>query len=235
MIQKTLRFIRSPLLHVQGAYFFYKMKKLPDPVGDLQGQVGQGKPLKVLMVGDSSALGVGCERIEQTAIGGVIQQLSELYQVHYQVCAFTGFSTLKVFEQVQKIPAQNFDYVIVSLGSNDIVEGTQHELWQSHNNALFRHIEHKLRPKKVLISAIPPFEKLQTVPKRMRTFLSVKSRQMNQHLIQYSLQHHRFEYVDLDFDFRPDYISADGFHPSSVLYRLQGQRLAERLLEFQGY
>ncbi|MFD2013364.1 hypothetical protein ACFSHO_07260 [Acinetobacter vivianii] len=61
MIYRTLKMIKAPIAHIQGAYFFIKMKKLNDPIGDRIGSLGEGKSIDILVIGDSSALGVGCK------------------------------------------------------------------------------------------------------------------------------------------------------------------------------
>lgn len=226
MIQKILTSLKLPLVFVQGAYFFIKMKKLADPDGSRKGIVGQGQTIKLLVIGDSSALGVGCKKMEETSTGVLVKQLSATYQVNYHICAFTGYTTAQVLAAVKQLPLTPFDYVVISVGSNDIVKGNSLKKWKQHSDALNAYIEKNFNPKKILMSAIPPFQKLPTLPYLMRHYLAERSQSMNYYLIAHSHTNPIYNYLDLDFDFLPEYISEDGFHPSSALYKIQGERLA---------
>ena len=48
-----------PILIPQGLYVSITVPRLPEPTGERVGEVGHGSPLRLLIVGDSSAAGVG--------------------------------------------------------------------------------------------------------------------------------------------------------------------------------
>ena len=221
-----------PFVWMQAGLFYFKMKKLDDPKGERIVHIGSSeKIVRILVVGDSSALGVGCDEISQSSVGVIAEKLSEQFTVQYQVCAFTGFTTKQISEKVKEIPKQSFDFIVISLGTNDILQRTKLSDWVKQVTELMTHLQVSFCPQKIFINAVPPFEKLSHLLNSFRTYLSNKSQQMNQYLSQLSVGSSDYQFVDMDFDFHADYISADGFHPSVLLYQLQGERLATFMLE----
>lgn len=225
MIYRALKFIKAPMAHIQGAYFFVKMKKLDDPIGDRTGSIGEGKPIHILVIGDSSALGVGCKTINETATGILVHTLSKEFEVHYTICAYTGFTTAQIYNKVKEIEVRKYNYIIISLGSNDIVNGTPIKIWHNQTNNLLSYIDKNFNPDKLFISAIPPFEKLSTLPKSIRNYLAYESYKLNKYYINVSNKNKKYQYIDLNFEFKFNYISEDDFHPSNILYNIQGNRL----------
>ena len=53
----------SPLLVAQALLTRARLPRLPEPDGERHGVVGEGAPLRLLILGDSSAAGVGSLRI----------------------------------------------------------------------------------------------------------------------------------------------------------------------------
>lgn len=221
-----------PFVWMQAGLFYFKMKKLDDPKGERIVHIGSSEQIiRILVVGDSSALGVGCDDISQSSVGVIAEKLSEQFSVQYQVCAFTGFTTKQIFEKVREVPKQSFDFIVISLGTNDILQRTKLSAWIKQITELMTHLQVSFYPQKIFINAVPPFQKLSHLPSSFRTYLSNKSQQMNQYLSQSSVGSSAYQFVDMDFDFHADYISADGFHPSALLYQLQGERIATLMLE----
>ena len=120
---------------------------------------------------------------------------------------------------------------MISLGTNDILQRTKLPDWVKQITELMTYLQVSFCPQKIFINAVPPFQKLSHLPNSFRTYLSNKSQQMNQYLSQLSVGSSAYQFVDMDFDFHADYISDDGFHPSALLYQLQGERIATLMLE----
>lgn len=221
-----------PFVWIQAGLFYFKMKKLDDPRGERIVHIGSSEQIiRILVVGDSSALGVGCDDISQSSVGVIAEKLSEQFSVQYQVCAFTSFATKQIFEKVREVPKQSFDFIVISLGTNDILQRTKLSDWVKQVTELMTYLQVSFCPQKIFINAVPPFQKLSHLPNSFRTYLSNKSQQMNLYLSQLAIESTACQFVDMDFDFHADYISADGFHPSALLYQLQGARLATFMLE----
>ena len=51
----------GPIMYIQGMLVRKYAAELPEAIGPRTGIIGEGKPLRVLVLGDSSAAGVGVE------------------------------------------------------------------------------------------------------------------------------------------------------------------------------
>lgn len=120
---------------------------------------------------------------------------------------------------------------MISLGTNDILQRTKLPDWVKQITELMTYLQVSFYPQIIFINAVPPFQKLSHLPNSFRTYLSNKSQQMNQYLSHQAIGSSAYQFVDMDFNFQADYISDDGFHPSALLYQLQGERLATFMLE----
>ncbi len=80
----------APILLWQGRKVRQRTLRLPEAGGARTGSLGQGLPLRVLLLGDSAAAGVGVGRQEEALAGQLAAQLSSEYQVAWQLLAESG-------------------------------------------------------------------------------------------------------------------------------------------------
>ncbi len=109
-----------PLLVLQGQRVKRNTLRLAEPEGARQGCIGQGRPLSILIVGDSAVAGVGVEQQDQALLGQLLACLQDHYQVTYQLHAKTGRTTAQLIRAVQALSIQKVDVVITSVGVNDV-------------------------------------------------------------------------------------------------------------------
>ena len=81
-----------PLIAWQGKILRKKVLKLPEAKGRRAGTSGFGPILKLLVVGDSSACGVGVDKIEEALCGQLISLLNPKYSCHWTIKAKSGFT-----------------------------------------------------------------------------------------------------------------------------------------------
>ncbi len=79
MLLKAATIALIPALVIQGNRVKKKTLRLPEPAGEREGLIGQGKPLSILIVGDSAAAGVGVDHQEDALTGAILSQLQQDY------------------------------------------------------------------------------------------------------------------------------------------------------------
>ena len=67
----------APFLILQGRHVRRITPRLPEPDGARAGQAGSGQPLRLLIVGDSAAAGVGVSTQQDALSGQLIALLSQ--------------------------------------------------------------------------------------------------------------------------------------------------------------
>ena len=80
----------APLLLWQGRRVRRVTPRLPEPAGPRAGVAGQGAPLRLLVLGDSAAAGVGVARQRDALTGRLLAELSPRHTVHWRLLAHTG-------------------------------------------------------------------------------------------------------------------------------------------------
>jgi lysophospholipase L1-like esterase len=90
------------------------------PAGGDWGPV-DGPPIRLAVLGDSTAYGLGCERLEETPGSAFAQVLAaDGYRVRLQVQAVVGADTWALQKQVDAAIAEGVDVAYLSIGANDV-------------------------------------------------------------------------------------------------------------------
>jgi len=111
-----------PVIVAQGIVVKQRTPKLLEPIGERQGVVGFGRPLSLLILGDSAAAGVGVEYQHQALSGVLISQLMNEYQLTWALRAKTGDNTRQVIDAINALEPQVYDVIVTSIGVNDVTK-----------------------------------------------------------------------------------------------------------------
>lgn len=92
---KLSTFFLLPVLFIQGHKVRKNTPRLAEAKGEREGRTGQGKPLSLLILGDSAAAGVGVENQKDALSGAIIQELQNEF-------SYSGNFMLKLVIQLDK-------------------------------------------------------------------------------------------------------------------------------------
>ena len=90
----------SPLLVAQGLWTRRRVPVLAEAAGPRDGEVGVGPPLQLLIVGDSSAAGVGVTHQDQALAGHLTRTLAAAarVRVHWRLVARSGVTSARALD-----------------------------------------------------------------------------------------------------------------------------------------
>ena len=91
----------------------------------------------LLLIGDSSAVGVGVASQTDALLGQLIDRLAGHMTVHYELVAQTGAKTIDVLGWLDTMPPARFDVAVTALGVNDVTKGVSLRKWLSQQTNLF--------------------------------------------------------------------------------------------------
>ena len=165
MLDLAARIFLFPILVAQGAGVRRSALRLTDPAGRRNGVSGQGPELSLLIIGDSSAVGVGTSHQEEALLGHMRKRLSQTNMVYWSVEAKTGATTADTIARLKECPRQKFDVVSVSLGVNDITTRVPLSVWLGQFSYLLDLIELKFQADVICVSGIPPIQYFTLLPK----------------------------------------------------------------------
>ena len=209
----------------------------PDPTGVYGRYLGPA--LRLAMLGDSSATGLGCDSPAQTPgallAGGIARDLQR--RVRLDVVAVVGARSADLDAQVAKALRQPLDAAVVMIGANDVT----HTVWPGDASAQLGRAVATLRDAGVVVvvGTCPDLGTVKPLLQPLKTVAAYWSRRMAQAQavavaenggIAVSLGSLLAE----EFSRHEGLWSADRFHPSADGYRRVADVLLPSLLEGLG-
>lgn len=82
---------------------------------------------RVLVVGDSTAVGIGAASPSETLVGNIVAQFPATCVENH---ARMGARAADVVSQLELAEAQRYDAVLIAVGGNDVLRGTPHDAFQ---------------------------------------------------------------------------------------------------------
>jgi lysophospholipase L1-like esterase len=224
----------GPLLLLQGRHVRRVTPVLPEPPGPREGTAGQGPPLRLLILGDSAAAGVGAANQDEALSGRLVAALAHHHAVHWQLLAHTGHTTRDALAVLSALPPQPFDVVVTSLGVNDVTGGHSVRRWVADQRALLARLRQDCGAPLCLLSALPPMHRFPALPQPLRGYLGAQARRFDAALQGLAAQTPGCRWVGLVEGAHaavlgPQDMAADGFHPGPAIYAAWAARLAAHI------
>lgn len=229
---KLITFGLIPSLLIQGYQVKKNTLRLPEPEGMRKGCIGQGKPLSILILGDSAAAGVGVTQQQDALLGALLATLQHDFKIQYQLEAKTGDTTLQVLERTQKLEHQHFDVVITSIGVNDVTKLISPKKWLQQQQLFYAAIERKFTPHTVLVTGVPPMHLFPALPNPLGWLFGQYSSEMNKKLAEFVASRANYQLIQFDlahFKALNLQMAEDGFHPSKEIYQVWAQELSNKI------
>lgn len=216
-----------PLVLLQGRRTRATIPLLPEAAGPRRGTVpstGSAR-MSLLVLGESTAVGVGAATQDEALAFCLARALARrrAISVDVQVVGRTGANVERVRRELYAEVTHPIDAALVILGVNDTLELTRGAKWSAALDALIAEL--KSRARDVVFSGVPALGELRSLPHPMRSALGARAAYLDARLA-YVCRMHEVRHVPIRFPYRPEQISADGFHPSALGYEAWGEALA---------
>ena len=219
----------GPLLFVQGRRVRRVTARLDEPAGERTGDAGAGPALRLLIVGDSAAAGVGATTQHEALSGRLVAELGAAFRVSWTLIARSGATTKGTTAHLGRCPREEFDVAVVSLGANDVTTLRSLDGWLQDIDALAGVLRTRFAARHILLSGLPPMHAFPAFPQPLRWYLGAKARQYDAALGQWAAAQSDCEHVALTLPNPADLLASDGMHPGPDAYRLWGNELAKRI------
>jgi len=219
----------APLLLIQGWLVRRRVPRLPEAPGPRVGTLGSGIPLRLLIVGDSAAAGVGAQTQDAALVGQTVQGLAPHYQVEWELAARTGATTRSALGALTERPPRTFDAAVTALGVNDVTSGVSEAKWRHSQAELRGLLRSRFCVARILVCGLPPMSRFPALPQPLRWFLGSRATRFSQLLKRDVQAETNCEFLRLDFNQDPALMAADGFHPGPGIYTEWGRRAAATL------
>lgn len=202
----------------------------------LAGSGRAGASKRLLVVGDSSAAGVGVPHQSQALAAPLARALARhLGQpVGWQLLATTGHTAADALRSVVQAELQPADWLVTALGVNDVVGQTGVPVFLSQLQALHELAVARAGVRCTFHSALPPMAQFPLLPQPLRWVLGRDARRLDQAL-QAEVAHWPDRcHVPLPAlpkgPLPAGWLAEDGFHPGPLGYPAWVARLAQAVL-----
>ncbi|BAJ01224.1 SGNH/GDSL hydrolase family protein [Shewanella violacea] len=217
----------APLFFIQGRHVRNVTQVLPEASGGRSGCLGDGTPLRLLVIGDSAAAGVGVETQDEALCGRLTNILSKRFRLDWSLLAKSGYKTLDLITILESLPATEYDVVLISLGVNDLLSPLSSWGWQGQQLQLVKLLKSKFLVKHILLTSVPPMGAFPAFPQPLSWFLGQRAKEFNRKLATLISDDTHCELINIPLAPSVSDMACDGFHPGTKIYKLWGDVAAD--------
>jgi len=229
MSLKTL--LLSPVLLPQALWVSARATRLPEPEGPRRGKLGKGPRLRLLIVGDSSAAGVGTAHQREALAGPLERELAQAFAVEWRLSARSGATTASTLESLQGLPRQDCDAVFISLGVNDAKNGVSLAKWRRNYSEILDLLKAEFGARWMFLSGLPPVRHFPLLPWPLNDVLGDRAALFDVVLREIEADRDDTIFIPLDVPLDPAGMADDGFHPGPAIYAEWAQGVAKVMLQ----
>ncbi|SDL34954.1 SGNH/GDSL hydrolase family protein [Pseudomonas indica] len=206
--------------------------RLAPAAGPVSGRAGmglEGDPLRLLVLGESTVAGVGASCLEYALAGRLAAELAERYRrpVHWLACGENGITAHEACERLlPRVLEEPVDLALLVFGVNDTTHLSPASQWRSALETMATSLAK--RGARVAFSSVPPLQHFFALPWLLRRLLGARARLLDAQLREVA-QASGTVYCPMTLEFVRGYLAVDGYHPSSLGYRVWAQGLAQLL------
>ena len=219
----------APLLLVQGSHVRRTIVRLPEPPGVREGRVGAGPPLRLLVLGDSSACAVGADSQDEGLAARLAQALGARFDVTWRCHARSGAKSVEALAELDALGGARFDVAVSVLGANDATGRTFAGAFERTQRAILARLRGRHGARCVVLSGLPPMHAFPALPQPLRAYIGARAKRLDAVLARLMAGAGDGFHFPLSIGEAPDLVATDGFHPSARAYALWAEALAARL------
>lgn len=227
----TLKLALSPLLVAQALHARRRAPVLPEATGPRSGSTGRGAPLRLLVLGDSSAAGVGVRRQSEALAGPLARALAAATgtRVHWRLVAKCGVTTAQALELLRGEGPLQADVAVVVTGVNDVVEQVPSQRAVRAREAVADELRNRAGVRHVVFAPLPPVHQFPGLPRPLRWIAGADARRHDRALADWATSRADVSHARWGLQLNRGVMASDGFHPGPPAYRQCATMLARHI------
>jgi lysophospholipase L1-like esterase len=230
-VSLTAKLVLSPVLVAQAVATRARLPRLPEAAGQRAGQTGKGPLLRLLILGDSSAAGVGV-RDQARALAGVLPvalSRQARVRVQWRLVAKSGVTTAQCLDLLRAHEPVDADVAVIVSGVNDVVDQVPSHRAVAAREAIANRLRNGQGVAHVVFAPLPPVHRFPGLPQPLRWVAGRDARRHDDAVASWAATRSDVSHVPIDLPLNRGVMAADGFHPGEPVYRVCGMVLAEHI------
>ena len=186
--------------------------------GAVESSETTNQPLRLLGLGDSVIAGVGLASTESTVTARLADRLNQHLgrAIDWRILGEDGAKISDTQRMLGASEFESFDWIVVSVGVNDVTGLTSLVRWQQGLLGLISDIKARSSHATVVFLQLPPMGRFEMIPQPLRAVLGIRAA-MLRHVLTWIVEAHRGVWmIDPSRLFDPAYMAEDGYHPNET-------------------
>ncbi|HEX6040967.1 SGNH/GDSL hydrolase family protein [Longimicrobium sp.] len=221
----------APVLVAQGRRVRRTTPRLPEAPGPRAGEIGgDGAPVRLLVLGESTAAGVGAADHQEGLAGQVARGLAAETgrPVRWRVLGRNGATADATRQSLLARAADvEADVAVIALGVNDTLRLHAPARWAADLRALIDDVRARCGPVPVILASVPPMGRFPGLPRPLRTVLGLRATVLDRAAARLAAGMDAVHHVPVPLPPEDEarFFCTDRFHPSPYGYALWGAAL----------
>jgi lysophospholipase L1-like esterase len=227
----ALKLVLSPLLVAQAVGTRRRAPVLPEAAGPRSGEIGRGRLLRLLIVGDSSGAGVGVPSQDMALAGYLSRTLADEggVRVQWRLVARSGITSAQALALLRDEHPGPADVAVAVLGVNDVIDQVPTHRAVQHRAALADWLRAEAQVRHVVFAPLPPLDQFPLLPQPLRWIMGRDARRHDAAMARWAATRPDVSHVPIAIRLDAGCMASDGFHPGEPVYRACGEALARHI------
>lgn len=229
----TAKLLLAPVLVAQAMGARSRAPRLPEAAGERAGEIGRGPLMRLLILGDSSAAGVGVALQKDALAGHLTRALATqcAAKIRWELRARSGITSAQCQQWLEAEAPALADIAVVVLGVNDVVMQVPSQHAVRARAAIANRLRNAHGVAHVVFAPLPPVNRFPALPQPLRWVAGADARRHDAAVAEWAAGRDDVSHVPIDLPVNRGVMASDGFHPGEPVYRVCGVALAEHIAE----
>ena len=239
LIQSLVSWLALPVYVWQGLGVRRRSLRLEPPTHNGWVKAGpqdsKAEPIRILLIGDSSAAGVGVRDIAHSLGGQLPEVLADLTgrPVLLRIAGNNSATSDQLRDfVVPNLEPQPYDFICLNIGTNDAKNWHRGRTFCKNFGTLLYALKTRFPTAKIVWSGILDMEGIPALPSPLNRILGIRSRILNRNGKILCAERGALA-PDPEWQVIPENFSVDGFHASEKGYREWAENLGKYLVSLQ--
>lgn len=212
----------APVLLVQARYLRRAIPRLPDAARPWIGPRGGERPIRLLVLGDSTAAGVGTDTQDDALPGNLARQFAKHFGrgTEWTALGENGATARDLLERfIDEAASASYDVVFLSIGANDALGLRPRRAFSRDVRQLVDRLREASPDAVILVSLMPRFDRFASLLNPLRWNLALHAASLDDGARAAVAGLRGVFTIPKPPPYTPEFWASDGFHPGPSGYR----------------